>query len=52
MSLVDGHGSVAELLARLCEGRDETQSVQIVTSVLNALQILYVDSTIAALSGV
>ena len=52
VSLVDGHSSVAELLTRLCEGSDETQSAQIATSALTTLQILYVDGTIADLSGV
>ena len=51
VSLIDGHSSVAELLARLCEGRDTTQGAQIATSVLTTLQILYVDGTIADLSG-
>ena len=49
VSLIDGHSSVAELLARLCEGRDTTQGAQIATSVLATLQILYVDGTIADL---
>ncbi|HEY5868247.1 MAG TPA: FAD-dependent oxidoreductase [Candidatus Tectomicrobia bacterium] len=49
VSLIDGHSSVAELLARLCEGKDTTQSAQIATSVLTTLQILYVDGTIADL---
>src|SRR5262245_40222366 len=51
VSRIDGHSSVAALLARLCEGRDETQGAQIATSALTALQILYVDGTIADLSG-
>jgi hypothetical protein len=51
VSLVDGHSSVAELLTRLCEGRDTEQGVQIATSALAALQILYVDGTIADLAG-
>ena len=49
VSLIDGHSSVAELLARLCEGKDTTQGAQIATSVLTTLQILYVDGTIADL---
>ncbi|HEY5864167.1 MAG TPA: tryptophan 7-halogenase, partial [Candidatus Tectomicrobia bacterium] len=49
VSLIDGHISVAELLARLCEGKDTTQGAQIATSVLTTLQILYVDGTIADL---
>ena len=51
VSLIDGHRSVAELLARLCEGRDETQGTQIATSALSALQILYIDGTITDLPG-
>ncbi len=51
VSLIDGHRSVAELLARLCEGRDETQGTQIATSALTALQILYIDGTITDLPG-
>jgi len=51
VSLVDGHRSVAELLASLCEDREETQSVQIAASALIALQILYVDGTIADMHG-
>jgi hypothetical protein len=51
VALIDGHSSVAELLTRLCEGRDEIQGAQIATSALTTLQILYVDGTIADLSG-
>ena len=51
VSLIDGHSSVAELLTRLGEGRDKMQGAQIATSVLTTLQILYVDGTIADLSG-
>src|SRR4029453_11087793 len=51
VSLVDSHSSVAELLARLCECRDEIQGAQIATSALTTLQVLYVDGTIAELSG-
>jgi flavin-dependent dehydrogenase len=51
VSLIDGHSSVAELLTRLCAGRDKMQGAQIATSVLTTLQILYVDGTIADLSG-
>jgi hypothetical protein len=51
VSLIDGHNSVAELLARLCAGKDRTQGAQIATSVLTTLQILYVDGTIADLAG-
>jgi flavin-dependent dehydrogenase len=51
VSLIDGHSSVAQLLARLCEGREKTQGAQIATSVLTTLRILYVDGTITELSG-
>jgi hypothetical protein len=52
VSLVDGRRSVADLLAALCRGSDVTQNAQIATHVLTALQILYVDGTIADLPGV
>jgi hypothetical protein len=48
---IDGRTSVAELLAILCADRDAAQRVQITTSVLTALQILYVDGTVADLVG-
>ena len=51
VSLIDGRRSVADLLARLCQGSDATRSAQIATHVLTALHILYVDGTIADLSG-
>lgn len=50
VSLIDSRRSVAELLVRLCESRDETQGTQIATSALAALRILYVDGTIAGLA--
>jgi hypothetical protein len=51
VSGIDGHISVAELLATLCADREATQRAQIATSVLTALQILYVDGTVADLAG-
>jgi hypothetical protein len=51
VALIDGHTSVAALLATMCAGRDATQSAQIATSVLTALQILYVDGTVADFEG-
>jgi flavin-dependent dehydrogenase len=51
VSLIDGRTSVAELLARLCADGDGPQVAQIVASALTALQILYIDGTIDALSG-
>jgi flavin-dependent dehydrogenase len=52
VSLVDGHSSVAELLAKLCAGQDATpEGVQLARAAVAALQILYVDGTLAALQG-
>ena len=51
VSGIDGHTSVAELLAILCADREAAQRAQIATSVLAALQILYVDGTVADLVG-
>jgi hypothetical protein len=48
---IDGRTSVAELLARLCADKDAAQTAQIAASVLTALQILYIDGTIADLHG-
>jgi flavin-dependent dehydrogenase len=48
---IDGRTSVAELLAILCADSDAAQQAQIATSVLTALQILYVDGTVADLEG-
>jgi hypothetical protein len=52
VSRIDGHTSVVELLAGLRAGRDGQQGTQIAASALAALQILYVDGTIADLLGV
>ena len=52
VSLIDGRRSVADLLAELCQSSDATRGAQITTHVLTALQILYVDGTIADLPGV
>jgi hypothetical protein len=51
VSRIDGRMSVADVLARLSQGSDATQRAQITTHVLTALQILYVDGTIADFSG-
>ena len=52
VSLIDGHTSVAELLAKLCHGREALpEGAQIARAALSALQILYVDGTIADLQG-
>jgi hypothetical protein len=52
VSLIDGHRSVAVLLAELCQSSEATRGAQITTHALTALQILYVDGTIADLPGV
>jgi hypothetical protein len=51
-SRIDGRRSVADLLTALCQDSDATRNAQIATHVLTALQILYVDGTIADLPGV
>jgi hypothetical protein len=51
LSLIDGHTSVAALLERLCAGHAGAPAAQITTNVLTALRILYIDGTIADLSG-
>src|SRR5262249_54064177 len=52
VSLVDGCRSVADLVTILSQGSDAAQGAQIATHVLTTLRILYVDGTIADLSGV
>ncbi len=49
---MDGQTPVAALLATMVQPYAEAQRAQIVTHVLTALQILYVDGTIATLTGV
>jgi FAD-dependent halogenase len=49
VSLMDGDTSVGELLAKLSEGREAGERALIERSALAALQILYVDGTIADL---
>jgi hypothetical protein len=49
VSLIDGGTSVGELLAKLGAGRDAGECALIERSALAALQILYVDGTIADL---
>lgn len=52
VSLIDGHTSVAELLAKLWTGQDATpEDAQTARAALSTLQILYLDGTIAALQG-
>ncbi len=50
-SLIDGHTSVGALVAKLGEGREAAERALIERHVLAALQILYVDGTIAELQG-
>jgi len=51
VSCIDGQRSVADLLAMLREAMDERQRAPLEANVLAALQILYVDGTIADLQG-
>ena len=51
VSLVDGRTPVAELLDRLCAGRNAEQCSKIVCSALTVLQVLYVDGTVTSLLG-
>jgi hypothetical protein len=47
VSLIDGSTSVGALLAKLSEGREASERTLIERNALTALQILYVDGTIA-----
>ena len=52
VALIDGHTPVAELLVKLCQGREALpEGAQLAHAALTALQILYVDGTIADLRG-
>ena len=51
VSRIDGRTSVAELLAMLRGGMDKSQGTQLEVGALTALQILYVDGTVAELEG-
>ena len=51
ISCIDGRTTVAQMLARLKDGSDADQAPQIESSVLAALQILYVDGAVAELAG-
>ena len=51
VSLIDGRTTVAGLLTRLRENGDEARVAQIEQSIMTALQILYVDGTVADLDG-
>jgi flavin-dependent dehydrogenase len=51
VSLIDDHTSVAQLLTKLSAGRDGIEGAQIERSAMAALQVLYVDGSIADLRG-
>ena len=51
LSRIDGRTTVGELMARLQEGVDAAQRILMERHVLNALQVLYVDGTIAEMKG-
>jgi flavin-dependent dehydrogenase len=51
VSLIDGNTTIGSLLAKLGEGREAGERALIERSALAALQILYVDGTIADLLG-
>lgn len=51
VSLIDGHLPVADLLERLCAGRDAGQHAAIVSAVLQTLRVLHVDGTVTGLLG-
>ncbi len=52
ISRIDGHATVGEILAMLCEAYPEGQRAQVAGAALNALRILYVDGAVAELRGV
>jgi flavin-dependent dehydrogenase len=51
VSRIDGRTPVGDLLQQLCTGYDATAAAQMAHSALTALQILYVDGTVAALQA-
>jgi hypothetical protein len=51
IALLDGQTAIATVLERFCVGHSPEQAAPIATHVLAALQLLYVDGTIAELSG-
>jgi flavin-dependent dehydrogenase len=51
LSRIDGRATIGELMARLQEGCNEAQRAQVQRSVLNAIQVLYVDGAISKLRG-
>ncbi len=51
VSLLDGQTRVSDLLNRLAAGLEEAQREQLAANVLATLRILYVDGTVAELTG-
>ena len=51
VSLIDGRAPVAELLDRLCAGRDAAQHAVIVPAALQTLRILHIDGAVTGLFG-
>ena len=51
LSMIDGRTSVAELLKRLCTGRDANQGEAVITAALQTLRILHVDGAVTGLVG-
>ncbi len=52
VALIDGHRSVAEILTMLGQRGNTDQRTQLIAGAFKTLEILYVDGTIAELSGV
>ncbi len=50
-ALIDGNSSIADIMAKLCEGLNENQYAEVQSSVATAIQILYVDGSIDKLVG-
>ena len=51
VSLIDGSESVANLVARLCQGQDDENSRRVASATISALRILYVDGSVEKLEG-
>lgn len=52
VSFIDGRNSIADVLGKLRESRSQNQGGQLELSVMDALEVLYVDGTISELHGV
>jgi hypothetical protein len=52
VATVDGQRPVSELLAHVLQGVDAQHQQQVASSVLSAIEILYVDGTITTLEAV